>query len=115
MTDKRIKSPVFQSDDEAAEWYDQHRGFITAQFEQAAQEGTLVTRQMTPRERLNWATEQRVATEAAKIMTTITLRISQGQVERARRLAERKGLKYQTYIKMLLHEALEREETQAQA
>jgi len=27
----------------------------------------------------------------------------------ARNLAQKKGLKYQTYLKMLLHEALERE------
>lgn len=113
MAAKRIKPPVFQSDDEAAEWYDQHRGYVTEQFQQAAQEGTLVTRQMTPQERLAWAKEQRAVAEAAKVMTTITLRISQGQVERARRLAERKGLKYQTYIKMLLHEALEREDARA--
>ncbi len=34
-------------------------------------------------------------------------------IERARRLADRKGLGYQTYMKMLLHEALNREESDA--
>jgi predicted DNA binding CopG/RHH family protein len=31
-------------------------------------------------------------------------------LERARTLSARKGLAYQTYMKMLLHEALDREE-----
>jgi predicted DNA binding CopG/RHH family protein len=31
-------------------------------------------------------------------------------IDRARVLAEKKGIGYQTYMKMLLHEALEREE-----
>ncbi len=30
-------------------------------------------------------------------------------IELARKLAEKRGLKYQTYIKMLIHEALTRE------
>ena len=40
---------------------------------------------------------------------SITLRVAVRDVEDARELAERKGLPYQTYIKMLLHEALRRE------
>jgi predicted DNA binding CopG/RHH family protein len=31
-------------------------------------------------------------------------------IERARLLAEKRGMGYQTYMKMLLHEALEKEE-----
>lgn len=40
---------------------------------------------------------------------SITLRVAVKDVEAARKLAEQKGLPYQTYIKMLLHEALQRE------
>jgi len=36
----------------------------------------------------------------------ITIRLSNNEIARARQQAEAKGLKYQTYIKMLLHEAL---------
>jgi hypothetical protein len=39
----------------------------------------------------------------------ITIRLRLDDLERARALAERKGIGYQTYMKMLLHEALERE------
>ncbi len=37
---------------------------------------------------------------------SVTLRLPVKDVEDARKLAEKKGLPYQTYIKMLLHEAL---------
>ena len=38
----------------------------------------------------------------------ITIRLGNDELELARRQAKAKGLKYQTYIKMLLHEALAR-------
>jgi hypothetical protein len=36
----------------------------------------------------------------------VTIRLSLADLERARRQAERRGLRYQTYVKMLLHQAL---------
>ena len=39
----------------------------------------------------------------------LSIRIPEPDIALAQRLAERKGLPYQTYIKSLLHEALERE------
>ncbi len=41
----------------------------------------------------------------------ITIRLGNDELALARRQAEAKGLKYQTYIKMLLHEALTRNRT----
>ena len=38
----------------------------------------------------------------------ITIRLSNNEIALARQQAEAKGLRYQTYIKMLLHEALAR-------
>jgi predicted DNA binding CopG/RHH family protein len=38
----------------------------------------------------------------------ITIRLGNNELALARRQAEAKGLKYQTYIKMLLHQALTR-------
>ncbi len=40
---------------------------------------------------------------------TVSIRIDPADLSRARALAERRGLRYQTYLKMLLHEALEQE------
>lgn len=39
----------------------------------------------------------------------ITIRLGNDELALARRQADAKGLKYQTYIKMLLHEALARD------
>lgn len=39
-----------------------------------------------------------------------SIRLPPDDIERARKLAARRGLGYQTYLKMLLHEALEKEE-----
>jgi len=44
--------------------------------------------------------------QGAKPSQPVTLRIPREDLETARRLAARKGLGYQTYIKMLLREAL---------
>lgn len=41
---------------------------------------------------------------------TVSIRIAPDDINRARILAAKKGLRYQTYLKMLLHEALQREE-----
>jgi hypothetical protein len=41
--------------------------------------------------------------------TQIALRLPDADLERARKIAERKGIGYQTLLKMLVHEGLERE------
>ncbi len=38
----------------------------------------------------------------------VTIRLGNHEIARAKQQAEAKGLRYQTYIKMLLHEALSR-------
>jgi predicted DNA binding CopG/RHH family protein len=42
----------------------------------------------------------------------VSIRIDPTDLSRARAQAERRGLRYQTYLKMVLHEALEREDRQ---
>jgi predicted DNA binding CopG/RHH family protein len=42
-----------------------------------------------------------------------SIRLRPEDMERLRRLAARRGLGYQTYLKMILHEALEKEERKA--
>jgi predicted DNA binding CopG/RHH family protein len=44
---------------------------------------------------------------------SMTIRLDEDDLSLARRQAERKGLRYQTYLKMLIHEALGREEARA--
>lgn len=50
--------------------------------------------------------------KAQEVLSTgsrqVTIRLSNIEIARAKQQAEAKGLRYQTYIKMLLHEALAR-------
>jgi predicted DNA binding CopG/RHH family protein len=54
-------------------------------------------------------TAQRLVREA-RLSKNITIRMPLADLERARKLSARKGLGYQTFMKMLLHEALVRED-----
>lgn len=92
-----LKIPKFESEAEEANWLYENRAGLSAAFAQAAtegrvREGTLKQRGVTP---------------------ATTIRLAPADISRARALAERRGLRYQTYLKMLIHEALEREEKKA--
>jgi predicted DNA binding CopG/RHH family protein len=50
-----------------------------------------------------------VATMNRKRSEQIAIRLPQGDLAQARKLAERKGIGYQTLLKMLVHEGLARE------
>jgi predicted DNA binding CopG/RHH family protein len=82
-------TPKFKSEAEEAAWWDAHPDFIVEQFEKAAKEGRLL--RGIPKSK------------------SVTIRIAVRDLEAAQRLADRKGLPYQTYMKMLLHQALEKE------
>ena len=86
---KTARIPKFKSEAEEAAWWDTHPSFVAAQFEKAAKAGRIL--RGVPRSQ------------------SVTIRIATLDVAAARKLAERNGLPYQTYIKMLLHQALERE------
>jgi len=49
-------------------------------------------------------------TETFKAPDAFSMGLAPEDISRARSLADRRGLRYQTYLKMLIHEALEREE-----
>lgn len=91
-----LKIPKFENEADEANWLFENREGLATAFLQAAQEGRV--RQGTLRQR--------------GITPPTTIRLAQEDISRARILAERRGLRYQTYLKMLIHEALEREEQQ---
>jgi predicted DNA binding CopG/RHH family protein len=95
---KRPKVPAFKTEREEARWWDENkemieRNLISAMKDGTAQRGTAV----------------RLAAEA-RASKNITIRLPIADIERAQNLSAVKGLRYQTFIKMLLHEALDREE-----
>jgi predicted DNA binding CopG/RHH family protein len=90
--DRTRKTRKFKSEAEEAEWWDQNPDFIADQFEKAAKEG-----------RILWGLPGRGATRS------VTIRLAVKDVETAQTLAEKMGLPYQTYIKTILHQALDRQ------
>lgn len=86
--------PKFENETDEANWLFENREALAAAFLHAAQEGRV--RQGTLRQR--------------GITSPTTIRLAPEDISRARTLAERRGLRYQTYLKMLIHEALEREQ-----
>jgi len=87
---KTIETPKFKTEKEEAEWWDAHPEIVLAAFKKAAAEGMLkrdpLTRGQTP---------------------TTTIRLDPKDIELAKVQAEERGLKYQTYLKMLIHQALQ--------
>jgi predicted DNA binding CopG/RHH family protein len=88
----KIRIPKFKSEKEEAEWWDAHPDVVTELFLQAKKEGRL--RRLPP---------ARGATKS------VTIRLAVNDVEAAQELAHKRGVPYQTLIKMLLHQALEKE------
>jgi hypothetical protein len=89
-----LKTPEFKSEEEEALWWENNPEFILKQFETAAKDGTLgrgtlVRRGQTP---------------------TTTIRLDPTDIELAKSQAQQRGLKYQTYLKMLIHQALRQDD-----
>jgi predicted DNA binding CopG/RHH family protein len=91
---KQAVIPKFFSEAEEADWWDAHRSEIEAEIRQRVKQKRPLTLDNLLR--------------GAKPSQPVTLRIPKEDLETARRLAAKKGLGYQTYIKMVLREALEK-------
>jgi predicted DNA binding CopG/RHH family protein len=88
MPIKQIKIPKFRTEAHEAEWWDSHPEVAAEIMRRAIKAGN--ARRAVP-------------------LKTVTMRLPVPDIQAAQDLAERKGLPYQTYMKMLLHEALEKE------
>ncbi len=94
--EKRIL-PDFKSEAEEAKWWFDNQDELDKDFAQAAAEG-----------RLGRGTAARIGG-----IPTTTIRLDPDDIALARDQATERGLKYQTYLKMLLHEALQRNQKSA--
>jgi predicted DNA binding CopG/RHH family protein len=79
-----VDAPAFQSESEEAEWWDKHQDLIADLLIRHGRRGAVPTR-------------------------SVSVRLPVTDIERAQRLAAKRGVGYQTVIKTLLHEALKRE------
>ena len=96
-----MKVPKFATEAEEARWWDSKAGEVETRLLAALQAGTA-----------RRGTAQRLTREARE-SKNITIRMPVSEIERARALAGKKGIGYQTYMKMLLREALDRETRKA--
>ena len=88
MPKKQVLIPKFRSEAEEAAWWDKHPSVATEIMKRAMKSGKA---------------------KRAVPLKTVTMRLPVPDIQAARDLAQRKGLPYQTYIKMILHEALQKE------
>jgi len=91
---KPLIIPSFKSEDEEANWLDRHKRLLEAEMMRAVKEGRTLTR------------KQFLARVKSR---PVTIRLATRDIDTARELAAEKGIGYQTYIKLLLHEALQKE------
>ncbi len=87
---KTLQTPDFKSEAEEAAWWDSHPDETFALFKEAAQDGTLG--------------QGTVARRAQTAATSI--RLDAADIELAKTLAQKRGLRYQTYLKMIIHQQL---------
>jgi predicted DNA binding CopG/RHH family protein len=88
-----LKTPEFESEAQEAAWWDSHPDETLAVFEQAAKDGTLGR-----------------GTLARRSQTAATsIRLDTADIELAKSLASQRGLRYQTYLKMIIHQHLLKE------
>ena len=85
-----LKKKTFTSEAEEAAWWESNEDALADEFEKATAEG-----------RVGIGT---VAKRAA--LPTTTIRLDPDDIARAREQAAERGLRYQTYLKMIIHEAL---------
>ncbi|MEK7405507.1 MAG: hypothetical protein AAB225_10400 [Acidobacteriota bacterium] len=98
-----------RTEEAEARWFQQNQDRLLELFEKGLKQGALRRGARSVGITISKRTGDIVRPPSQKV----ALRIPTGDLERARELAARKGLGYQTYIKMLLHEGLDRESRKA--
>ncbi len=87
---KTLQTPEFKNEAEEAAWWDSHPDEMLALFKQAAQDGTLGR-----------------GTLARSSQTAATsIRLDAADIQLAKTIAQQRGLRYQTYLKMIIHQHL---------
>jgi predicted DNA binding CopG/RHH family protein len=91
--EQRLVTPKFENESEEAKWWFDNRDNLLDEFEQAGKEGRL---------------ERGMVARRANAAALVAL--DPEDAARAKTQAERRGLEYQAYVKMVIHEALLHEE-----
>ncbi|MGH9405135.1 MAG: CopG family antitoxin [Terriglobia bacterium] len=88
---QKIVIPEFASREEEAEWFDRHKREIEDELVRRIDAGDV-----------------KVLRRSRERLSPVTIRMNPEDLRTAREQADRKGVPYQTYIRMLLRESLRR-------
>lgn len=105
-----FKLPKFANEDEEAKWWYENRELISDEFQKAAKEGRLKTGGIR-----RLFAEKGIPFKEPNLTPTTTIRLDPDDIALARKQAEKRGLRYQTYLKMIIHEALRKAESPEKA
>ncbi len=94
MSEEITKLPKFKDEAEEAQWWFDNQDIVLKMFQKAEAEG-----------RLGHGTVMKQLAEKRLAAKSTTIRLDPSDVSLAKSQAQRKGLRYQTYLKMLIHEA----------
>jgi hypothetical protein len=96
-----LKFPKFANEAEEAKWWIENDGKVAAEFEKAAKEGRLKRGGVR-----RLFAERGIPFPEPQPIPTTTIRLDPDDIAKARVQAAERGLRYQTYLKMIIHEAL---------
>ncbi len=89
---QKLEIPIFANEAEEADWWYDHRDLVEEEFHAAFMEGRV---------------KQGVPTPPSERMVQTTIRLDANDSKKAHAIAAKRGLKYETYLEMLLHRELE--------
>ena len=99
-----LKIPKFATEVEEAKWWYDNQGLIFQEFQKAAKEGRLGrggARRLFAEKGIPFPEPQPIP--------TTTIRLDPDDIAKARVQAAERGLRYQTYLKMIIHQHLLKE------
>lgn len=110
--------PEFANEREEGQWYKAHRDELDDYFEPVSQQEEVALQEevaflnmlkhLPPKENVLAQIEKVQQTYSKKTMPT-SIRLSREDIDKAKGIAAQKGLSYQTWIKSIIHQAIERE------
>jgi hypothetical protein len=107
-----LKIPKFATEAEEAKWWYENEDLIFKEFQKAAKEGRLGrggARRLFAEKGIPFPGSKATPTP------TTTIRLDLEDIAKARVQASERGLRYQTYLKMIIHEVLRNAEGNRQA
>jgi predicted DNA binding CopG/RHH family protein len=98
MPRKKLVIPSFRNEKDEAAWWERHRAEVEADLRHAMRQQKTLS-----------LSDVLAQAKRMKELLPVTIRLASDDIATARQLASGKGIGYQTYIKLLLHEALAKE------